>query len=40
MKTIIQKFTNELEMLRFFSKQYVPVHILDTAYIEMELKNK
>jgi len=30
----------ELEMLRKLSRKYVPVHILDTAYMQIELDEK
>jgi len=30
----------EIEMLRRLSRKYVPVHILDTAYIQIELDEK
>lgn len=33
-------FENEIDMLRFYAKKYVPVHILDSAYIEMELNKR
>jgi hypothetical protein len=33
-------FESELEMLRRLSKKYIPVHILDSAYMEAELRIK
>ena len=30
----------ELELLRRLSRKYVPIHILDTAYMELELKEE